>query len=444
MTNNYKYPTVYIVHHVDTEGPLYESVEETFKRIAEITGKEFRLNPTQENLKKLQRGEIEHLESKDIEEIKIIVNPHLLNYKSSWAEIDEMLFRILSDDFRQQFRDSFGNPWLFNWHIIDHAGFETNPRHRDLGYLNIYDHYIEILSQTGSLNKDEIHWHFHPVHHKKQANLCTTSYENSYTELHQILSRRLIERNWFPVVNRAGLHTERPDSNWFLEQWIPFDASNQSIKDDDYVPNGRFGDWKGAPDDWSIYHPDIYDWRKAGNCNRYVSRTLNMKTRFRNITVDEIRKAFVKAETEHSSVYMGITDHDFREMSIEISDFYQMLLQVGKEFPEIKFCFAKAIDAFRSVLNLNSVETDKIMLDFDIHENVVFVKVIGGEPFGPQPYLAIKTKNGDYIHDNMDFGKFKKEYFYTLDIHTVPQEMIEEMKVASNDKYGNQCIIKII
>lgn len=35
---------------------------------------------------------------------------------------------------------------------------------------------------------------------------------------------------WFPLVNRAGMHNERPDSNWFLEQWIPFDASNQSIE----------------------------------------------------------------------------------------------------------------------------------------------------------------------------------------------------------------------
>jgi hypothetical protein len=327
---------------------------------------------------------------------------------------------------------------------MDHAGFEINPRHRDLGYLNIYDHYIDILNQTDSLNKDEIHWHFHPVHHKRQANLSATSYENSYTELHQILSRRLIDRNWFPLVNRAGLHTERPDSNWFLEQWIPFDASNQSIKDDDYVSNGRFGDWKGAPDDWSIYHPDIYDWRKVGNCNRYISRTLNLKTRFRNITIDEIRKAFVKAEAEHSNVYMGVTNHDFREMSIEISDFYQMLLQVGREFPKVKFCFSKAINAFQSVLNLNDVETNKIALNSDIQGNLVSIKVISGEPFGPQPYLAIKTKNGDYIHDNMDFGEFKKEYFYTLDIHTVPLEMIEEMKVASNDKYGNQCIIKIM
>jgi 2-hydroxy-3-keto-5-methylthiopentenyl-1-phosphate phosphatase len=444
MKENSLKATVHIVHHVDTEGPLYESIEETFKRIIEITGKDISINPTKENLKKIQRGEIDFWSIEDIEKVKIITAPHLLNYKDSWYEVDEMLYRILSDEFRKKFQDSYGNSWIFNWHIMDHVGFETNPRHRDLGYLNIYDHYVDILSQTQSLEKDAIQWHFHPVHHTKRANFYATSYENCYTELHQILSRRLIDRNWFPIVNRAGFHTERPDSNWFLEQWMPFDASNQAIENDDYCSNGRFGDWKGAPNDWSIYHPDIYDWRKTGNCNRYISRVLNLKTRFRNITIEEIRKAFYKAQTEQSNIYLGITDHDFREISIEIEGFYQMLLQVSREFPEVKFCFSKAIDAFRSVLNINKEQENELILDSTIQGSVVSIYVKQGEPFGPQPYLAIKTKNGDYIHDNLDFGEFKKEYFYTLDIHTVPLEKVEEMKVASNDKFGNQCIIKII
>jgi hypothetical protein len=240
------------------------------------------------------------------------------------------------------------------------------------------------------------------------------------------------------------MHTERPDSHWFLEQWMPFDASNQSIENDDYDSNGRFGDWKGAPDDWSIYHPDVYDWRKYGNCNRYISRVLNLKTRFRNITLGEIRKAFGKARKEHSPVYLGVANHDFREMSIEITEFYQMLLAVSKEHPDVKFCFSKARDAFRSVLNLDATKAKDLVLNANVHKNVITIFVENGEPFGPQPYLAIKLKSGQYLHDNFDFGEFKKVYYYTLDDHTVPLEMIDQMKIASNDKFGNQCIIRVI
>ena len=395
----YSLPKIFIVHHIDTEGPLKEDFNKT--------------NP--------------------------LIDPHLSNYKESWAEVDEMLFRILSDDFRHEFKDNYGNGWIFNWHIMDHAGFDLNPRHRDLGYLNVFDHYVNILNQTNSSDKDEIHWHFHPIHYKKQANICATSYDNSYSILHQILCRRLIDRNWFPIVNRAGLHTERPDSNLFLEQWIPFDASNQSIENDDYYTNGRFGDWKGAPNDWSIYQPDIYDWRKPGNCNRYISRVLNLKARFRNITINEIRNAFIKAKNENTHVYLGITDHDFREISIEIKNFYKILRQVSLEFPSVNFCFSKAINAFRTVLNLN-IDNDKITMESDVKKNLLRIRIKKGEPFGSQPYLAIKTKNEDYLHDNLDFGIFKKEYYYTFDEHTVPLEMVDQIKIAVNDKYGNQCI----
>ena len=43
---------VYVVHCIDTEGPLYESIEATFSRLKEIFGVD--LEPTVSNLKKIQ------------------------------------------------------------------------------------------------------------------------------------------------------------------------------------------------------------------------------------------------------------------------------------------------------------------------------------------------------------------------------------------------------
>lgn len=435
-------PIVYIVHHVDTEGPLYESIEETFIRLESILGITLPLKPSKENLDKLRAEGIEGISPEVTAKIRIITEPHLLEYKKSWTEVDEMLYRILSLEFRNKYKDSFGNGWIFNWHIMDHVGFTTNPRHRDMGFLNIFDHYELILAETGSDKMDEINWHFHPVSFTKQANVSATSYENCYDTIHQILTRRLIEKSWFPIVNRAGMHTERPDSNWFLEQWMPFDASNQSINDDDYTGNGRFGDWKGAPDDWSIYHPDIYDWRREGACNRYIARCLNLKTRFRNINKEELNKAFIKARETKSNVYLGITDHDFREISVEIASFYQMLLEVHSKFEDIDFKFSKSTIAFKEVLGLP--EDKRIDMDAVIIGNLLKIEFVQGEPFGPQPYLAIKTKSGEYRHDNMDFGEFKKVYFYTFDEETTNLDDVDSLVVASNDRYGNQCIKRII
>ena len=46
---------VYIVHCIDTEGPLYESIDASFERLKEIFGIE--LEATVENLRKIQNKE---------------------------------------------------------------------------------------------------------------------------------------------------------------------------------------------------------------------------------------------------------------------------------------------------------------------------------------------------------------------------------------------------
>ena len=47
---------VYVVHSIDTEGPLYESIQATFKRIE--TYYNIKLEPTKANLEKIRNGQI--------------------------------------------------------------------------------------------------------------------------------------------------------------------------------------------------------------------------------------------------------------------------------------------------------------------------------------------------------------------------------------------------
>ena len=130
---------VYICHHIDTEGPLWEVISELFERLELIFG--IKLEPTYQNLEKLQKGEIEV--SKDIKEsLALTVDPHTIGFKRNWGMIEEMLYRIMSPKFRNKMKDSFGGGWIFNWHIMDHVGFgSVNPRHRDYGYHNVLDFY---------------------------------------------------------------------------------------------------------------------------------------------------------------------------------------------------------------------------------------------------------------------------------------------------------------
>ena len=133
---------VYILHAIDTEGPLYESLEAKYTRLKDLFGIEG-IDETKDNLEKLKNKEIDLGGVED--SVANILNGHLANYNDSWEKIDEMLEHIMSSEFREEFTDSYGNGWVFNWHILDHVGFENNPRRRDLGYHNIFDHYDSVL-----------------------------------------------------------------------------------------------------------------------------------------------------------------------------------------------------------------------------------------------------------------------------------------------------------
>jgi hypothetical protein len=439
--------TVYICHHIDTEGPLWETLPELFARL-KIT---FNLDiePSYQNLKKLQQREFSI--SDDLwKELKMVIDPHTVGFKKNWAEIDEMLDGIMSQPYRNGMLDSWGEGWLFNWHVMDHVGFGfENPRHRDYGYHNIFDYYKFKIESTRS-SQDVIHWHFHPISFYKEAHIPATSYDNSMHTLHQVISRRLIDKNWFPCVNRAGFHTERIDANLFLEQWLPFDPSNQATTDDQMpamqldIINGRYGDWRGAPSDWSVYNPSFEDWRKPGSLKRTIARILNMKSRHRNISEQEIEKAFQKA-ANGEAVYLGITNHDWRDMKVEIDEFRAMLSNVIVKYPNVKFKFCETVKAFQQVLGYDTreIEGNKISLDVRLEGNSLQVKVLNGKLFGPQPYLAIKTKTREYFHDNFDFQSGNSAFSYALDGYTLPLSLIEKIGVGTNDKYGNQ-FIKVI
>lgn len=435
---------VYIVHAVDTEGPLYESLNATFIRIKDTFNVD--ITPSYDNLKKLQNKEI-NLDGLE-EIISKFLDPKLLNYNDSWDKIDTMLQTIMSTDFRKSVPDSFGNGWIYNWFCLDHVGYETNPRHRDMGFHNIRDRYLEYLDKYSS-PQDTIQWHFHPMSTYKEAHRCAKSFENS-PQLHEIICRMIIERNSFPMAFRAGFQTERPDSNWFLEQWIPFDCSNMAMENTDEFElqkdckKGRMGDWRRAPHDWSIYNPDIYDYQKEGNCNRYIARFLNINTRIANITEYEVERAFKRADKGLPTL-MGVTNHDFRDMKSEVEYILSLIRKVSIKYPDVEFKYSDVISAFQEILFENRKEN--IDLDVKVYkEEGVYnldISTKEGRVFGPQPYLAIKTKSGRFIHDNLDFGLDGKSWHYVFDYNTILSNDIDTIAVATNNIYGNQ-FIKIL
>lgn len=425
--------TVYVVHCVDTEGPLYESKDVIFEQIKKIFGIE--IESTQENYELLQNGCIDCGNS--TEGIQRLIKNHRVVTKGSWNEIGRMLKKITSNEFRHKLADSEGKGWIYNWFCMDHVGFYgENPRRRDSGHHKIFDYYNAMVKNQNM--GDLIEFHHHPVSFSGNYHDSGTAYWGRNT-LNEILARKIIDRKWFPSAYRPGFHTERPDSHWFLEQWIPFDYGNQAMGHSEEaqtdLSDGRFGDWRHAPKEWFPYHPSHDDYQVKGSCRRWITRCLNMKARIRELRQEDVDEAFRVASEGENSI-LAFTNHDYKDMEEEIDKVREMIQSASARFHNVNFLYSNALNAMRKVLGLY---TEKIGLNMKIDLDVFPIKLIvtaENNIFGPQPFLAIKTKEEKYYWDNFDFIEENK-WSYSFDNNTFMYDCIESIGVASNNSFGS-------
>lgn len=433
-----KEPLLYIVQTIDTEGPLYESLTATFERIEQLTGK--RIEPSVENLKKIQNKEMNLGGKEDM--AALAFNSRLLNYNKTWDKMDSFLDDITSNEFRCKYADSFGNGWKYSWFIVDHADYVNNPRHKDLGYNSIFTHYQEYYSEH-HISEDDFQWHAHPMSFYHEANHSGSSYINS-PHIFESLCRRIIDCHRFPIAFTAGFHTERPDSHWLLEQFIPYDFSNESMKPTEMdqqqsdLSDGRFGDWRRADDSWAPYHPSHDDYQLSGNCNRVIFRRLNVGTRVRLLTQDEVDKAF-KRVVEGKPTILAFCDHDFRDFRPDIPEVYTMLQEAHKKYPSVKWKNAKASEAAKEVMEASR---EPISIEATLDNNQLVVKT-SADTFGPQPFLAIKTKGGQYTMQNFDFQVPKREWSFTFDDESIHPDDIDLIGIATNSMNGTGALCVI-
>ena len=429
---------LYVVHCVDTEGPLNEKIDAKFERLKSLFGIE--LEPTLKNLDAIQKQELNfNGAEKDVSDC---FSPELLKYNRNWDEIDVMLKEMLSPEFRNKYLDNFGNGWKYSWHCMDHMGIYDNPREKDIGYGKIFKHYKEILKEY-NCNSDEINWHFHPLSLTRKSTHAATSYLNNYDILIEILCRRIIEDDWFPTVNRPGFHSERPDSHAFLEQWIPFDYANQYINEKAEQPDamgGRFGDWTRSPSTWRGYNPSHDDYQKRGLCKRVIFRCLNVGTRFRLLSRVHVEEAFSEAQ-EQGSAILAFANHDFREMRPDIEAVCELLESTKSKYPDVKIKFAGAEEA--ALLLLGHINQTPPELSLILHQNKLVVEVIKGEIFGPQPFFAIQTKKDEFFHDNLDVLIPQNKWTYVFDDQTLPLSNVRNIGIGTAGKYGRYFTTKI-
>jgi hypothetical protein len=437
--------TVYVVHCVDAEGPLYEGLDAKFDRIQAVLGVSG-LEQSWENFNRIMAGEVD-LRGRQAQ-LRELFSAHRTNYMDSWTKVEDMVARATAPEFRARTPDSFGRSYVYSWFMLDLVGFDVNPRRRALGYHVVHDFYTDLLTRDGP-TEDGIYWHFHCMSTYREAHRNATSLLNS-AHVWETLARRIIERRYFPSCVRCGFQTERPDIHWFLEQYIPFDFTNTAVESAENVESqadlahGRFCDWRLAPRDWSVYRPSHDNYQVPGGCRRWIARALNVLNRFANLEPFEVKKAFARAQRGLPTL-LAVASHDFRDLMPEVDYLGAELAKAQAEFPDVRYRYCDAREAMRAVVyGGEASEPLRIALRLERDSRglpaVLQVDTRAGTVFGPQPFLAIQTRSQRFIHDNLDFSTDLRSWRYVFDADSILPEDVVAIGVGANDKFGNSVV----
>ena len=341
---------------------------------------------------------------------------------------------IFSEPFRSKFVDDLGQPWKISWFCMDHIGLKDNPRKKATGIGTIHRYYSELIDEHPDFG-DEIQFHFHPLPIGGNELAAATSYGLNMPSILQALAERLLEFNWFPTCYRPGFHSVRPDSHLFLEQWFPFDYSNQSHEEESSQPDladGRFGDWREAPTTWGGFNPSLVNHQKPGELRRTTYRCLNMGTRHRLMNKQHVEQAFDEA-SDNGKAVLAFTDHDFRDISKDVDQVREWIEEVRRSNPNVKVEFSTASEAARQCSDLPS---EAPPLQVTMSQNRLLVTTDPNSTFSHQPFLAIRHKDGRTFHDNFDRGLKAGTFSYIFDDLTLPMGEVDLLGVAVSGRNG--------
>jgi SAM-dependent methyltransferase len=311
-------------------------------------------------------------------------DPELL---ADWDAVDTAMDKLFDERFRTRHRDPFGGHIRFGWFFLTWTGFTTNPRGRDFGYHRVRDHYLERRRDAMAAYGDEQCWHYHHPAASGVGNEWGLDWSVA-REYEQILSRQVLDRDWFPSCFRAGGTILTPESSRWVDAWFPVDYSNRApVVLPDYV------DWSTGIADWRLYHPAAEDFRREGSEHRRMARCLDLVTGLHRLDDADVEAAFVRAEGGEPAI-LSCFEHDYRDIAARLDAFAGQVESAAARHPAVPWRYAGPVEAVRGYLDAPRqplLELDAAVLDGEVH-------IRSSEPLHQSiPWLALES-GGEVVH----------------------------------------------
>lgn len=267
-------------------------------------------------------------------------NPELL---PEWDAVDAAMDKLFDERFRLRHRDGAGGSLRFGWFFLTWTGFVTNPRRRALGYHAVRDHYRERWGDALARWGDEQCWHYHHPPASGVGNEWGLDWSTS-DEYRRILSRQLLERDWWPSCFRAGGTIMGAEASRWVDSWFPVDYTNRAP-----VALPGVADWADGVADWSLYHPSPEDPRRPGAGRRRMARCLDLVTGAYRLAEPDVVAAFERARSGRPAI-LSCFEHDYRDIEPRLDAFAELVASVAARYDDVRWRYAAPVEAVRAYL----------------------------------------------------------------------------------------------
>jgi hypothetical protein len=369
---------------------------------------------------------------------------NIYNATVSYTSSSSSVANLMNSTYRNSVKDSFGNDYKITWMPITYGPLEFDTNVLNDGVpTNIITYYDALTSNWASnisYYNDSIEWHPHLIHYDdvdnnshNSWNQIPSSFYPSFNATYQaiaeeVLNHYLIDRNFWPSTLTAGWVGETADySNW-LEQWIPFDASNAApiVNVPTTDPRSNDYNWSIASSNFSVYHPSSTNYQISGNMNRTIAEVQPGCP----LTATSVNKAFNTSMYGQNDSFISCYFH-VGDSFTPFTDYVNSTLPVLQNASNVyglKFQFVNAKEGFQDALGY----TDTTPPVLNITRNGDIMSINSSESlFQSQPYAAVKFVNGTYARLNLTVNG--SSWYYNISGVTSSFNMT----VGANDKYGN-------
>lgn len=351
----------------------------------------------------------------------------------SWDSLS-LVVQKLTGELRESLRDSFGNPLVINWFMLDWTGYSKNDkefqrRGHDANLHAVWDFYRKGFLSDENLKKtkDGLYWHYH--HPPLDGSWGWNKNWNDSKWYEYILGKLILNHNYFPSVYRAGKYVETNENSHWLEDWIPFDYSSIS------PVKREFCDWSEATTSWSPYHPSVENYQIEGNMKRWIARSLPVAAKGGSGTLDplEIEKAFDQVLKGEKAIFSFHTHDYYKSILEEFSTAHKLIERISKE-KGVSFKYSNCLEALRDYENLELPQLEVQVQKKDHNIDIVFNHVI----FCKKPFIVSENEKGEIkIVNSQKVSDDNISYKAEL-----PSDSVR-FGVGANDVYGNTVVCNL-